>query len=106
MPTVTTVNKRGGGLAIGPLFASGFYYLGGYAMPFIICGIIMFICASFIPKLEIQQEEDYLEYSMMFILREYVIKVDHIGSFNGFFNACNRYDRKYLFPPSIIKSFA
>ena len=45
------------GLSVGPLFASFFYYLEGYAFTFIICGSLNFICLPFISTIKISDDK-------------------------------------------------
>jgi len=45
------------GLSIGPLFASLFYYLGGYAFTFLVCGSLNFMCLPFISSIKITEEK-------------------------------------------------
>lgn len=45
------------GLSIGPLFASFFYYLKGYAFPFIVCGCLNYMCLPFISNIKISEEK-------------------------------------------------
>jgi MFS family permease len=45
------------GLFIGPLFGSFLYYLGGYSLPFIICGCLNYLCLPFIPYIKISEDK-------------------------------------------------
>ncbi len=46
------------GVATGPLCASIFFYIGGYSLPFFVCGIAILACIPFIYKLELPEEEE------------------------------------------------
>ncbi len=60
------------GLTIGPLIASGLYYLKGYSLPFYICGFLALVCIPFISNLEILEEKNE-ETSFFSILLNFVI---------------------------------
>ena len=45
------------GLSVGPLFASLFYYLNGYAFTFIVCGSLNFLCLPFISSIKITEDK-------------------------------------------------
>ncbi len=46
------------GIAIGPLCASIFYYLGGYVLPYVVCGLAILICIPLLNKLNLSDDEE------------------------------------------------
>lgn len=60
------------GVAVGPLVGSFFYHLGGYTLPFYICGLMMLSCIPFIAKLYIPEDEETEVPGFMSALFDYV----------------------------------
>ena len=46
------------GIAVGPICASIFFYLGGYSLPFYVVGVSILICLPFINNLQLQEEDE------------------------------------------------
>ena len=46
------------GIAVGPLCASIFYFIGGYMLPYVVCGVIILVCVPLLNNLNISEVEE------------------------------------------------
>jgi hypothetical protein len=46
------------GIAIGPLCASIFYYIGGYVLPYVVCALAILICIPLLNNLNLSDDEE------------------------------------------------
>jgi MFS family permease len=60
------------GIALGPICASVFFYIGGYSLPFYVVGVTILVCLPFIQNLQLQEEEEGEAPQFMTALMNYV----------------------------------
>ena len=86
------------GIAIGPLCASIFFYIGGYTLPFYVCGILMLSTIPFIYNLQLPEDEegevpqfmtalfDFVKNIILILCYQLDYPFDFLHSFYGYFH--------------------
>ena len=62
------------GIAIGPICASFFFYIGGYVLPFLVCGLTIFLCIPLLNNLDLAEDEEGEVPQFMTALMDFVKK--------------------------------